>query len=91
MFIWMVYVIVVTLLLSAAAFCAERAFRVGGGTSRWIWLISIVASLLVPVVISSVSIQVPSIVTPPADITRSRFPRPSWTDTWGTISSARAR
>ena len=64
MLIWMFYVVVVTLLLSGAAFCAERASRIRPGCSRWVWLISIVASLLLPVLISSVAIQVPSIVAP---------------------------
>ena len=63
MLIWMVYVIVVTAILGAAL-CAERALRASRASTRWVWLIGIVASLLLPVVISSVSIQVPSVVSP---------------------------
>ena len=66
MLVWMVYVIVVSCLLSAAALCAEHALRASRGSTRWIWLIGIVASLVVPVVISTVSIQIPSIVSPTA-------------------------
>jgi beta-lactamase regulating signal transducer with metallopeptidase domain len=60
----MAYVIVVTALLSAAAFVAEQALRVGRNQTRWIWLTAVVASLFLPVVVSSVAIQVPSIVSP---------------------------
>ena len=64
MLIWMLYVVVVTVFLSAAALCAERASRFRKGKTRWIWLVSIIASLLVPVLISAVAIQVPSVVSP---------------------------
>jgi len=66
MLIWMVYVIVVTVLLSAAALVAEQALRIARRQTRWVWLIGIVASLVLPVVISSVAIQIPSIVSPMA-------------------------
>jgi beta-lactamase regulating signal transducer with metallopeptidase domain len=64
MLAWILYVVVVTLALSAAAFVAERAARLGRGHSRWIWIAAIVASLVVPTIISSVSVQIPSIVAP---------------------------
>jgi bla regulator protein BlaR1 len=64
MLAWMLYVIMVTLVLSVGAFVAERAARLGRGRSRWIWLTAIVASLALPTVISSVSIELPSIVGP---------------------------
>ena len=66
MLIWMLYVILVSLLLSGAAICAEHASRIRPGISRWIWLTTILASLLLPVVISSVVIQLPSIDSPTA-------------------------
>jgi len=66
MLIWMVYVIVVAILLSAAASCAERAARITRSASRWTWLVAIVAALLIPLVISFVSIRVPSLVPPTA-------------------------
>jgi bla regulator protein BlaR1 len=64
MLAWMLYVIMVTLLLSIGAFLAERAARLNRGGTRWIWLSSIVASLLLPTVISSVSIGVPDVFSP---------------------------
>src|SRR5689334_24227640 len=66
MLAWMLYVIVVTLALSAAAFSAERAARLRRGHSRWIWIGAIVASLIMPSVISSVSVQIPDVTAPAA-------------------------
>jgi bla regulator protein BlaR1 len=68
MLLWMLYVIVVSLFLSGAAFAAEHAERLRRGSTRWVWALGIVASLLVPATIASVSIQLPQIpnfVTPP--------------------------
>jgi bla regulator protein blaR1 len=65
--LWMLYVIVVSIFLSAAALAAEHAERVRRGSTRWVWALGIVASLLVPASIASVSIQLPQIpnfVTP---------------------------
>ena len=64
MLAWMLYVIMVTLLLSIGAFVAERAARLTRGGTRWIWITAIVASLLIPTVIASVSVQLPSVMTP---------------------------
>jgi beta-lactamase regulating signal transducer with metallopeptidase domain len=67
MLLWMLYVIVVSLFLSGAALAAERAERLRRGSTRWVWAMGIVASLLVPASIASVSIQLPQIpnfVTP---------------------------
>src|SRR5262245_43431535 len=64
MLAWMLYVIMVTLLLSVGAFIAERAARLTRGRTRWIWLTAIVASLAIPTVIASVSVQLPSIMSP---------------------------
>ena len=64
MLTWMIYVVVVSILLGAGAFCAERASRTTQGSSRWIWLTCILASLIVPVLMSSVTIPVPNIVSP---------------------------
>jgi bla regulator protein BlaR1 len=64
MLAWMLYVIMVTLLLSSGAFVAERAARLRRGSTRWIWLAAIIASLLIPTVIASVSVQLPSILSP---------------------------
>jgi beta-lactamase regulating signal transducer with metallopeptidase domain len=64
MLTWMLYVVVITLLLSGAALAAERAARSCRARSRWIWAVTIVASLLIPTLIASVSIQVPNLLTP---------------------------
>jgi beta-lactamase regulating signal transducer with metallopeptidase domain len=63
---WMAYVFVVTLVLSAAALSAERALRLRRTATRWTWATAIVASLLLPTLIASVSFQVPDITTPQA-------------------------
>ena len=65
MLTWILYVLVITLLLSGAALTAEYATRLRhSARSRWIWALTIVASLVIPTVIASVSIQVPSLLTP---------------------------
>jgi hypothetical protein len=61
MLAWMVYVLVVTLILGFAAFAAERSAQIRKAPTRWLWAGSICASLVLPVVISSVSIQLPRI------------------------------
>ncbi|HUL80695.1 MAG TPA: M56 family metallopeptidase, partial [Gammaproteobacteria bacterium] len=61
MLVWMAYAVEVALLLSAAAFCAERAARARRGSSRWIWLTSIVASLALPLLVSFVASDVLSL------------------------------
>jgi hypothetical protein len=60
----MLYVVVITLLLSGAALAAEHAARLRRARSRWIWAVTIVASLIIPTVIASVTVQVPSLLTP---------------------------
>jgi bla regulator protein BlaR1 len=62
--IWMLYVIAITLVLSGAALAAERSARLRRARTRWIWAVTIVASLGIPVFIASVSVQVPSLLTP---------------------------
>lgn len=64
MLAWMLYAIMVSLLLSVGAFIAERAARLRQGRSRWIWLTAIVASLALPTLIASVTVQLPNIMTP---------------------------
>ena len=63
---WMVYVVIVSLLLSAAALTAERALRLQRKTTRWVWAVAVLASLVIPTVIASVSIQIPNITAPTA-------------------------
>jgi beta-lactamase regulating signal transducer with metallopeptidase domain len=64
MLAWMLYVIMVTLLLSLGAYVAERAARLSRGRTRWIWLTAIIASLAIPTVIASVSVQLPNVMSP---------------------------
>jgi hypothetical protein len=59
MLAWMVYVVLVTALLAAAALAAETAAQIRGAATRWPWIAGIVASLVLPAVISSASIQIP--------------------------------
>jgi bla regulator protein BlaR1 len=61
MLLWMLYVIVVSLFMSGAALAAEHAERLRRGSTRWVWALSIIASLMVPAAIASVSIQLPQI------------------------------
>ncbi len=63
MFTWMLYVVVITLLLSGAALAAEHAARLRRARSRWIWALTLGASLVIPTLIASVSIQVPNLLT----------------------------
>jgi beta-lactamase regulating signal transducer with metallopeptidase domain len=62
MLIWMIYVVAVSLLLGCAALVAERGARLTKTTTRWYWLAAILASLLIPTVVASVSVQLPNIV-----------------------------
>jgi bla regulator protein BlaR1 len=64
MLAWMLYAIMVSLLLSVSAYVAERAARIGRGGTRWIWITAIIASLALPTIVSSVSVELPSIMTP---------------------------
>ncbi len=66
MLTWMLYVIFVSVLLSMAAFVAERGARLSRKSSRWIWACTIIASLIIPTVIASVTIQLPNLSTPTA-------------------------
>ena len=60
MLAWMVYVVAVGLLLSGAAFAAERSAQIRGAPTRWLWGASIIGCLVLPSVIASVSIRIPS-------------------------------
>ena len=64
MLTWMLYVIFITLLLGGAALAAERSARLRRARTRWIWMVTILASLVIPTLIASISIQVPSLLTP---------------------------
>jgi bla regulator protein blaR1 len=61
MLAWMLYVIMVSLLLSGGAFLAERAARLKRAGTRWIWITAIIASLVLPTLISSVTFELPDV------------------------------
>jgi len=64
MLAWMLYAIMVSALLSVGALLAERAARLKRAGTRWIWITAIVASLAIPTVISSVSVELPNVMAP---------------------------
>lgn len=59
MIAWMMYIVLVTLTLSAAGIAAERAATVRGPATRWVWMAMLVGSLVLPIVIASASIRLP--------------------------------
>jgi bla regulator protein blaR1 len=59
MLAWMSYVIVVSVLLGLAALALENSARLRQKPTRWLWGTSMIASLLLPLVISSISLQIP--------------------------------
>lgn len=61
MLVWMIYVVLVSLLLGLAALAFERSARLRKTNTRWLWGGSILASLLVPFAISSISVQLPAL------------------------------
>jgi hypothetical protein len=61
MLAWMLYICVVSLLLGAAAFAAEKAALVRRGQTRWLWAAGIAASIVLPLAMSQVSIQLPDL------------------------------
>ncbi len=60
----LVYVLIVGVLLGAAAVAAEYAAKQRGTARRWIWMTTIVASLLLPLIIATVTIRVPDLIKP---------------------------
>jgi len=59
------YVVLVGVLLSLAALVAEYAAKQRRTSRRWIWMTAIVASLLLPLIIPNVTIQVPDLIKSP--------------------------
>jgi len=59
MIAWMLYAVLVALALATAAFMAERAAKGRGTPTRWLWVASMLGSLVVPIVIACASIQLP--------------------------------
>jgi lipopolysaccharide transport protein LptA len=61
MLLWVLYVIVVSLLLSGAAWAAERIAVLRRAPTRWHWVLSIAASALVPASVALAWVNVPHI------------------------------
>jgi hypothetical protein len=61
MLAWMSYVMVVSLLLGLAALALERSARSCRRPTRWSWGTSMMASLLLPLLKSSVSVRIPRV------------------------------
>ena len=59
MLTWMIYAVSVSAVLSVAALIAEHSGRQRRSPSRWLWLLAIVASLAIPALMTSVSIEIP--------------------------------
>lgn len=62
MIAWMVYATLVAVALSAAALSAERAARVRRRATRWVWLAALAGSLVLPALMSSVSLRLPGML-----------------------------
>ena len=86
MIAWFGYAMLVSLLLGVAALAAERAARMRRAPTRWVWAGAIIASLLLPTVVSSISIELPNIFQPAQestplvlrDATAVRLAAPEW-------------
>lgn len=64
MLTWMIYAVSVSAVLCVAALVAEHSARHRRSSSRWFWLLAIIASLLIPAVMTFVSIQIPEAIRP---------------------------
>ena len=61
MIAWILYVLLVSLLLGLAALSFEASALLRKKGTRWLWGMSIVASLAMPFVISSITVQLPNL------------------------------
>jgi bla regulator protein BlaR1 len=83
---WVVYLVALSALLALAAWLAEQPGRLRHRSTRWIWLVAISASLLMPWVapgLEMISSALPrTVVVHPATAPNWIAPRPltSWTD-----------
>ena len=68
---WMLYLLFIAAVLGAAALVAESRARLVRGKSRWIWLTALIASLLLPAAMTSVSIRVPALSSPETHVART--------------------
>ncbi|KJV35257.1 M56 family metallopeptidase [Luteibacter yeojuensis] len=77
MLAWMVYAALVALALSGAAWIAERAARQRQVPTRWPWVLSLAASVVVPLAMANVSLPRPSFLQPAAHAGETHAPA-SW-------------
>ncbi|SKB56971.1 M56 family metallopeptidase [Luteibacter sp. 22Crub2.1] len=61
MLAWMIYATLVAMALSAAALFAEHAARHRRRPTRWPWMMAIVATVLLPILIATISIRFPAL------------------------------
>ena len=61
---WILYVLLVSLLLGLAALAFEYSALIRKKGTRWLWSVGILASLALPFVISSITVQLPSLTRP---------------------------
>jgi beta-lactamase regulating signal transducer with metallopeptidase domain len=59
MLAWMAYATLAAAVLGLAAWLAEKSADAGRGSARWLWSLAILASLLLPLAMTFVSIQAP--------------------------------
>ncbi|MET0255265.1 MAG: M56 family metallopeptidase, partial [Luteibacter sp.] len=69
MLAWMIYALLVATALSAAALIAEQAAKRRLMATRWPWLVAIVASLVLPAAIATVSLRLPGFMRSSAPTT----------------------
>ena len=81
MFAWMLYAFVVGLLLALAARFFEGSAILRRKSARWVWVITLLASLGLPFAISAVSIQWPSLSAATAPATSTAVPLRQITNT----------
>jgi beta-lactamase regulating signal transducer with metallopeptidase domain len=67
MLAWMLYAVTVSLLVSFGAACAATSARLRGTPTRFIWAAAFTLSVLIPVIVSSVSITLPALSSGSAD------------------------
>jgi bla regulator protein blaR1 len=76
MLAWMVYAALVALALGGAAWMAERAARQRQAPTRWPWVLSLAASVLLPLAVANVTLQRPSFLGPTPHAGAGHAPAP---------------
>jgi len=69
MLAWMIYALLVAIPLSVGALMAEQAAKFRRAPTRGFWIISLLASLLLPLVIATVTIHLPRFLGPATSAT----------------------